>query len=438
MERRTYELFDEIAAGGMATVHVAVHSATAGFRRVMAAKRLRTDRAEDPAFLTMLADEARLTGQLSHPNLVPVLDVVNQDGALLLVMDLVRGVSLSRLGAREVPVDIAVTLVCDVLSGLEAAHRAGIVHRDISASNVMVDIEGRGRLIDFGIAKAKERAHVTRTGERKGKLAYMPPEQLEGRGDHRVDLYAAGVVLWELLAGQCLFEAKNPIDLTRKILSEPVMRPGRHRPAVPKALDRIVLKALEREPDHRFASACEMRAVLEAAVDPPSRVDIGAWVAQAGGAELERLDALVRRAEFETRSENTSFSVAEFVGRRTEPPRTGPNRSKARWVVAAVPLVLASAGALFWSRSPNDSAAGVAPVPATTVPTMMLASETVSSEAAASETTESPRIQSEPVQRTKPVVRSRAPSPSPSGTACKTVAWVDEGGIKRYGPRCIP
>jgi len=218
-----YAVYGEIAAGGMATVHYGRLLGQVGFSRTVAVKRLHPQFAKDPDFVAMLLDEARLAGRISHPNVASVLDVVAEDGELCLVMDYLQGESLARLNAAArargvvIPPRIACAILCGVLRGLHAAHEAcseqgeplGIVHRDCSPQNVLVDLDGAVHVIDFGVAKALGRRSHTREGQLKGKLAYMAPEQLGGQVSRQTDVFAAATVLWETLTGESLFMGDN-------------------------------------------------------------------------------------------------------------------------------------------------------------------------------------------------------------------------------------
>ncbi|HEY2366157.1 MAG TPA: serine/threonine-protein kinase, partial [Polyangiaceae bacterium] len=205
-----YALYEEIAAGGMATVHFGRLLGPVGFSRTVAIKRLHPQFAKDPEFVSMFLDEARLAARIRHPNVVPTLDVVATQGELFLVMDYVQGESLSRLirATRErqqrIPVRYVASIITGALHGLHAAHEAKnergeplrIVHRDISPQNVLVGSDGVARVLDFGVAKAAGRFHTTREGNVKGKLPYMSPEQLRGQlVDRQTDVYAAAVCL---------------------------------------------------------------------------------------------------------------------------------------------------------------------------------------------------------------------------------------------------
>ena len=189
-----YELYQSIASGGMASVHVGRLRALAGFTKIVAIKRMHPQFAGDPGFVSMFLDEAKLASRIQHPNVVPMLDVVSLDSELLLVMEYVPGLSLARvfeLGTRlgkSMPLPILSAILCGVARGLHGAHEAldaqgrplGLVHRDVSPQNVLVGSDGVPRVLDFGIAKAYGRIQITAEGEIKGKLSYMSPEQLQG------------------------------------------------------------------------------------------------------------------------------------------------------------------------------------------------------------------------------------------------------------------
>src|SRR6478736_3787343 len=247
-----YTLMSELAAGGMGTVHLARFQGEAGFSRTVVVKRLHPQFAKDPDFVCMFLDEARLASRVRHPNVVSVHDVVAHRGELLLAMDYVHGVSLSTLvrAAKGAPVAIptALALVRDLLAGLHAAHETHdkhgepmqIVHRDVSPQNLMVGEDGAARVVDFGIASATARLQTTGDGQVKGKLSYMAPEQIRGlRVDRRVDVFAAGIVLWQLLTGtQCAAGiAEQSIHF---ILGGQYRKPSELNPQVSPELDEVV------------------------------------------------------------------------------------------------------------------------------------------------------------------------------------------------------
>ncbi len=288
-----YALHGAIASGGMATVHLGRLLGAAGFSRTVAIKRLHAQYAQDPQFVMMFVDEARLAGRIRHPNVVPTLDVVASGDELFLVMEYVEGESLARLlkvvtKRREVlPLPIACSIMAGVLHGLHAAHEArdergeplGIVHRDISPHNVLVGTDGTARIVDFGVAKATGRLQTTREGQLKGKLTYMAPELFGGaRPERQVDIYAAAVVLWEAIVGRRLFAGETDADTVGRILGNKVEPASRHVPGVPPELDAVILRGLNADPAQRFATARDMATALETAAPIALPIVVGAWV----------------------------------------------------------------------------------------------------------------------------------------------------------------
>lgn len=288
-----YALFDEIASGGMATVHLGRLIGPVGFSRTVAIKRLHNHFAKDPDFSAGFVDEARLAARIHHPNVVPIIDVLAENGELSLVMDYVEGESLARLlrqassVGEKAPLAVASSILCGTLYGLHAAHEAvnergkpmHLVHRDVSPQNILVGTDGTPRLVDFGVAKAAQRLQTTAEGQVKGKLAYMAPEQIR-RGDvtRQVDVYAAGVVLWELITGKRLFQSDNPAHLMTKVLEEELTAPSEVRAGCPPELDRVVLRALCRDTEKRYATAREMAQDLQSALPPAPPTEVGDWV----------------------------------------------------------------------------------------------------------------------------------------------------------------
>jgi serine/threonine-protein kinase len=307
-----YALHAEIASGGMARVHLGRLVGPVGFARIVAIKRLHPHFASDPEFVAMFLDEARVAARIRHPNVVPTLDVVALKGELFLVLEYVRGESLSRLlsvsskSHTPIPPPIISSIVIGLLEGLHAAHEArsergqplGIVHRDVSPANVIVGSDGVARVLDFGVAKAAGRIQTTRDGQLKGKVAYMAPEQVEDNVvDRRADVWAASVVLWELVALQRLFASEHVLATMRHILEDKILPPSFGENAGSTAFDEIALRGLARRLEERYATAREMAIAIEHAVPPATARTVGAWVeATAGEALLERT-ALVEELE---------------------------------------------------------------------------------------------------------------------------------------------
>ena len=288
-----YELLGELATGGMATVYLGRMRRALGWSRLVAIKCMHPQYAKDPSFASMFVDEARLTARLRHPNIVPTLDIVADGGHLLIVMDYVEGESLAGLvklvreAGDRIPVAVACAIIHDLLLGLHEAHEAhdddgselGIIHRDVSPQNVIVGLDGLSRVLDFGVAKARSRVHHSNAGEIKGKIPYMPPEQLFGETiDRRVDVYAAGVLLWEALVGQRLFDGSNEESLVRRIDAGDVPAPSTKVDGVSPELDALVMRALCKDADGRFPTALAMAEALSSIAALPPRTEISAWM----------------------------------------------------------------------------------------------------------------------------------------------------------------
>lgn len=326
-----YELHGEIAAGGMATVHLGRVRGEVGFSRTVAIKRLHPQYACDPEFMSMFLDEARLAARVRHPNVVPILDVVATEGELFLVMEYVQGETLSRLiraaklRGQRIPIGVSAAAVVGMLEGLHSAHEAvdergeplGIVHRDVSPQNLMVGLDGVARVLDFGVAKAAVRMQSTRDGQLKGKIAYMAPEQVRGLAiDRRTDVYSAAVVLWEALIGRRLFDADNEAALLTRVLDGNIEPPSRLDPTVPAALDAIVLKGAHRDPAQRFQTAQDMAIALERAVGISSAREVGRWVEALVCDSIKAMAARV--AEIESVSSMLSVNTQQTKERLAE------------------------------------------------------------------------------------------------------------------------
>jgi len=324
-----YALYGEIASGGMAVVHYGKLLGAVGFQRPVAIKRLHPQLARDPGVRAMFIDEARLASRIRHPNVVPTLDVVADGRDLLLVMEYVHGESLQHLmkamrkRGQRIPLRITLALVSALLHGLHAAHEATteegeplyVVHRDVSPQNVMVGVDGVARVLDFGIARAAVRLEHTREGIVKGKLAYMAPEQLGGATvDRRADVYAASVILWEMVVGRRLFvKDDGGTVMVDKLLAGRIDPPSRFAPGTPKLLDAIVLHGLARNPEQRFATAREMALALERLGDLARPSEIGEWVE---GLAAEALTArAVRLQEVERSSSTLRVATPRHVDR---------------------------------------------------------------------------------------------------------------------------
>ena len=321
-----YTVLGQLAGGGMGSVYLALMRGPAAFSRLVAIKCLHTRWVDDPKYVARFATEVRLTTRIRHPNVVEALDVVEAGGELFLVMEYVDGVTLAALLAdlgrlgRPLPVELAAGMMAAVLRGLHAAHETtdergiplDIVHRDVSPQNIMVSCSGHVQVLDFGAAKAIEHSQHTAAGVLVGKLAYMAPEQVHGeRSSPCTDVFAAGIVLWEALAGRRLFydPALARSELLQALVRKPIARPSQLRADVPRALDAVVKKALDRNPQRRYQSALELAEALDLF---------------AVGAPSSRLAALVREACTERLAEKAELLRLGLTAMETEPSLSTP------------------------------------------------------------------------------------------------------------------
>ncbi len=313
--RGRYVLHQEFAAGGMASVLFGQLIGPVGFSRVVAVKRMHDDFSADPQFVKMFVDEAWMAARVQHPNVVAVLEVVADAGEILIVMDYVRGESLSsllKLCKEPVPADVAASIVGQTLAGLHAAHEArdesgrplGMIHRDISPQNILIGVDGLARITDFGIAKAASRLTVTMDKQVKGKLRYMPPEQLisDSALDRRADIYAAGVVLWETLAGRRLYPSDSVEELLASMTKDRMPSLFQARPDLPPSIDDVVRGAIVNDPNARYSTALEFQIALEKVLPIASGRAVGAWVETWARDRLREKQAFIDVIEQNTRS----------------------------------------------------------------------------------------------------------------------------------------
>jgi serine/threonine protein kinase len=461
-----YELHAEIAAGGMAAVHVGKLIGPVGFARTVAIKRLHPQFARDPEFVAMFLDEARLAARIQHPNVVSTLDVVATEGELFVVMEYVLGESLAQLmrvtqlRSEPVPVAIAAAIIVGVLHGLHAAHEARdergeplrIVHRDVSPHNILVGRDGAAHVIDFGVAKARGRAQVTRDGHVKGKLSYMPPEQLLGHAiDHRADVFAASIVLWEALTGRRLFQGIDEGDVFSRVLYGDVEPPSRHAPDLSAAMDAIVLRGLARDSAKRYPTAREMALAIEAVVHlaPPSQV--GSWVAAlAGDVLVERTQCVVDVETGASSIRNDASSVPEQLSHTLSNATRHGGYPRVFILLGTAIAALAILGATrasatrangqrpFPGNAPEQTASPRDPPAPLLAATQAPASSPVDGNPAAQ-----PVSNSRPPQRTRsprnalPYASVRSPTPpAPNAPSCNPPFWYDADGNKRYYRHC--
>jgi eukaryotic-like serine/threonine-protein kinase len=454
-----YVLYDEIASGGMGTVHLGRLVGPVGFSRIVAIKRLHPAHAKEPDFVAMFLDEARVAARVRHPNVVSTIDVVELDSEVLLVMDYVEGESLSRLlrsaqsRGERVPLNVASAIIVNLLTGLDAAHRAkgelgaplGIVHRDVSPQNVLVGVDGVARVVDFGIAKANGRLQTTQDGQIKGKAAYMAPEQLRGKDvDARADVYGAAVVLWEIVAGTRLFLGSTPEETVVQILERDIALLSASRSDVPPALDDVVLRGLAREREERFPSAREMAIAVERAVSPATQREVGEWVSEhLSNAQRERAER-VARIEAETDSgerllpvtdttaEATSISQISVATKRADDPKTR-RRAPIAALLGLALLTLVSIVVWRVSRAPLEP-----PQPASV--TLPVATPEVRPEPPASVSVPRAIESSAPGPSAKRLVRPRvnkAPAKPATARNCNPPWTLDANGFRVPKAECF-
>ncbi len=282
-----YQILEHLASGGMAELYVGYREGVAGFRKPVAVKVLRPEMAQNGEIVRMLLDEARLASQIHHPNVIRTEDLGQLDGRYFIVLEYVHGATANQIlrevnqARRRLTPAFAVALVSEAAAGLHAAHEAtaedgaplNIVHRDVSPGNILLSTAGEVKLIDFGVARARIRLHKTANGAVKGKMRYMPPEQLRGATvDRRADVFALGVVLWELLTGRRLFRGMTNDQVIMKLLKGEVPRVSTML-VVPDSLDEAIAQAMMPDVEDRFQTAEEFRRALLAAMPAARRVD---------------------------------------------------------------------------------------------------------------------------------------------------------------------
>jgi eukaryotic-like serine/threonine-protein kinase len=330
-----YRLLGRLGSGGMADVWCAEDTM---LDRRVALKFLHERFAQDQQFVERFRREASSAAGLQHPNVVGVFDRGIYDGSHYIAMEYVEGASLNDLIERGLSVPEAVEIVRQVLAGARYAHANGIVHRDLKPQNVLVDAEGRARVTDFGIARAGA-SEITQTGSVLGTAQYLSPEQAQGLPVTAAsDIYSIGVLLYEALTGRVPFEAESPVTVALKQVSERPRPPSELNPAVSRALDAVVLKALAKDPANRFASAEEFMSALDAAQADPSRGALG-----------------------DTASYN---AVAAAAGTPPAPPEGPPERpgffTPARLIALAL-LVLLAGGVLAYALTRSGSESVLVP-----------------------------------------------------------------------------
>ncbi|WP_394836564.1 serine/threonine protein kinase [Pendulispora rubella] len=306
-----YYLFARLGSGGMADAYLAVARGALNINKLAVVKRLREEHASDPDAREMFLNEARLAARLNHPNVIQTFEAGSEGGCYFIAMEYVDGQPLSRISrrlkrkGRRIDPTIGARICSNALEGLHHAHELAdfdgtplrMVHRDVSPQNIMVTYDGRVKVLDFGIAKAVGTSQ-TAHGIFKGKLAFMAPEQLVGdKVDHRADLFSMGICLWEAATGESLLADETPAKTLFNLMNKSLPLASDVNSEVPEQLAAIIAKALERNPDDRYASAHEMHMALEEFIRSQRLVtehDVGGLPRQLFGDTRERLQAETR------------------------------------------------------------------------------------------------------------------------------------------------
>ncbi|MCI0672828.1 MAG: protein kinase, partial [Myxococcaceae bacterium] len=400
---KSYYLVRTLAEGGMAELFLAKQVGAEGFERDVVIKRMLPHLSRHQEFVEMFLDEARLAARLFHPNIVQITDLGSAEGSYFLCMEYLPGEDLEALIAaasrrgEPVPVGVATRIVLSACEGLEFAHgyheggrAVNLVHRDVSPSNVLVTYQGTVKVVDFGIAKASSRLGQTQPGMLKGKLGYMSPEQARSEPlDGRSDLFSLGVTFYELLTGQRVFLRDTELGVLLALMERPVPPVRSLRPDVPEALERIVMRALERNREQRYQSATELRADLESFLAGCSSVPGSTQVAQylrslfgeeqaRSRTQLPRLEELRASGVMPAPPEREDFGDAPTLVRKPAPEgRSTPQapvahggaglRGAALGALGAVLVLGAGAAALLMAK-PHLLAGTQAPAPTSPLP----------------------------------------------------------------------
>lgn len=308
-----FKLIAELGRGGMSEVYLAVVAGPAGFNKLVVIKLIKAELAEDPDFISMFLEEARLSARLSHPNVVQTNEVGEVGGRYYIAMEYLEGQPYSRilhrLGRdRGLPLGMSLRILSDVLQGLHYAHELsdfdgsalGVVHRDVTPHNVFVTYDGQVKVVDFGIAKAMNSSHETRTGMLKGKVGYMAPEQAKGeRVDRRADVFSVGVMLWEAAVGRRLWKGLNEVQILHQLLAGEIPSPRSMRPDISAHLESIIMRSLAIDREKRHATAIDLQQELEELMDAGSERstlrEVGRLVSGAFDEERKKLKTIIEQ-----------------------------------------------------------------------------------------------------------------------------------------------
>ncbi len=481
-----YELLRHLATGGMAEIYLARARGIEGFEKLVVAKRLLPRAEHDATLIAMFLDEARLAATLHHPNIVQVYDIgVTDDDNYFFTMEFVYGQDLSHVLRRAAALrrqpsfDAALTIILGLCAGLHYAHEKegsdgrplGLVHRDVSPQNVLLSYDGNVKIMDFGIAKATTNSQKTRDGTLKGKIAYMSPEQGTSQNiDRRSDVFSLAIMLWELTTFRRLYKAESDFESLRRIIQEDAPRPSRYVASYPPELERIVMKALRRNPAERYQTVEEMQLELEAfareqrlVISPVSlsryirdlfHERVHAWtIAQQAGKSFAEFLVEARQVE-----EGSAITADTWVAPGTDPSEeegepdlleieVEPPRRRGRLLGGLMVVALCMAAVAGWRwwegrdddapTTPSPAAAAVKP-PATEIKTTTAPAAPDPAPAAASAPTEPAVAAPAEPAPAEPAPAAAAVEAAPAGSATAPVKRPQKPAAKLAVKRVKP
>lgn len=388
-----YTLLRRMATGGMAEIFLALQRSVAGFEKLIVIKRILPAMNGDRGFIDMLLHEARVAATLSHPNIVQTIDVGQVDGTYFIALEHIHGEDLRSIvrqmkkkGVSEFPLEHAISIILGMCAGLSYAHEKrdldgtplNIVHRDISPQNVVVGFAGDVKIVDFGVAKSGQQTNESKSGQLKGKVPYMSPEQARGEEiDWRSDIFAIGVMLFELTTGKRLFKGATEFETLKLIIERDYPRPSWVASGYPPGLEAIVMRALEKDRDKRYQTAREMQADLEAFVRdaklPVSSIALAEFMKMLFEEKLQaqkealmqgrQLAEIIAQEIVHSEKTGTGVDSGRFSSHNLSTTSAGavgsvpPPARSAKWPFVALPLVaIAAAGAVFAFKGKKEEA----------------------------------------------------------------------------------
>jgi serine/threonine protein kinase len=409
-----YQLLTPIGRGGMAVVWAARQTGSRGFSKMVAIKVMLPHLSADPRFERMFLKEAEIASRIRHANVCEILDLGEEDKVLYLAMEWVDGDPLTLLLGAGLPVDVLAHIVAEAGRGLAAAHALGVVHRDVSPQNVLTTVDGRVKIVDFGVAKAATFGdQTTQSGFLKGKVGYVAPEQVNSvDADERTDVFALGVVLYELTTGVHPF--RGPTDLATLLAvasTDPATPPSEQSPDYPPALEAIVMRALQKDAAHRYPS-----------MDDFAR-DLDAFVGDAAAIRSRTQDALRAALDERRLARAARLEKAEqaFEARKKKPVLTPPRETRHGVLIASVLALALGVGigtvGRFGNATPAIAVSDDTPPPVTPVAVVPALPESVTPvvqqpEAAPSARRRIARPASRPVEEPAPSAPTAPPAPS--------------------------